>query len=270
MAHTHIVADVDNHFIVDPTTLEISNISGNKRIRQYDHNSEKITIEVPRYLENHDLLLCDKVEIHFANIATGNKSRNSGIYEVKDLKIDDADENTVVCSWLISDDATKLAGTLSFSIHFMCTDKGKVVYARSTEPCDLITISPSIKNATRIVNGGGTVQDIRIVRGTTNAFTLNVTDINGNKIILGEGQSFIFAVKKELTDEEKVITKIIKASDDGLYYVTFLPQDTADLECGAYYYDVGYYYDAETYYNIVELSTLYIVANVSEIEDGSV
>lgn len=48
MAHNHIVADSDMHFVIDPATREITNGSGKATIIQNDHNSERSTFDFTR------------------------------------------------------------------------------------------------------------------------------------------------------------------------------------------------------------------------------
>lgn len=133
MAHLHSVYDTDNHFSIDPVTRAIKNESKKTTVVQYDHNSERFTFQLPRYIEGHDMLECNKVEVHYINVDTGNsKNKKSGCYEVTDLQKSPDDENTAICSWLISGNATQLAGQLSFVLRFSCLNGNTVEYAWHT------------------------------------------------------------------------------------------------------------------------------------------
>ena len=67
--HKHPVYDTDTHFVIDPITRVVSNPESKKTIlMQNDHNSERFSFEITRYIEGHDLTLSDKVEIHYANV----------------------------------------------------------------------------------------------------------------------------------------------------------------------------------------------------------
>ena len=69
MAHTHTVKDTDTLFVIDPITRAVVNAESKKTmLMQYDHNSETFTFEIPRYVEEHDMSLCNRVEIHYNNI----------------------------------------------------------------------------------------------------------------------------------------------------------------------------------------------------------
>lgn len=133
MAHTHSVVDADPHYKIDPVTRKIVLADGEteKVIMQFDHNSERASFELPRYIEGHDMSTCNKVEVHYINapaIGTG----KSGVYNVEDLAISEADEDIVVFSWLISQNATSCAGALDFSLCFYCETDGVVDYLWST------------------------------------------------------------------------------------------------------------------------------------------
>lgn len=133
MAHLHSVYDTDNHFSIDPITRAIKNESKKTTVVQYDHNSERFTFQLPRHIEGHDMLECNKVEVHYINVDSGNsKNKKSGCYEVTDLQKSPDDENIAICSWLISGNATQLAGQLSFVLRFCCLNDNKVEYAWHT------------------------------------------------------------------------------------------------------------------------------------------
>ena len=149
MAHIHSVYDTDSHFIVDPDTRTMKNVSGSKiTILQYDHNSERITFELPRYVDGHDMSTCNIVEVHYLN--KGAAAQSEGVYQVDDLQVSPEDENVVICSWLVSQNATKQAGTLQFSIRFVCMSGSTIDYAWSTSPFAL-NVSTGICNTNTIV-----------------------------------------------------------------------------------------------------------------------
>jgi hypothetical protein len=51
MAHEHIVIDTDTHFTIDENTRLISIASGQTKVMQGDHRSERITFELPRLID---------------------------------------------------------------------------------------------------------------------------------------------------------------------------------------------------------------------------
>lgn len=133
MAHLHSVYDTDAHFTIDPISREIRNEASTKTtVVQYDHNSERFTFDLPRYVDGHDMSICNKVEVHYLNIDSTTKQKASGVYTVEDMQVSPDDENVVVCSWLISSGATKYAGVLSFLVRFCCLNGNVIEYAWNT------------------------------------------------------------------------------------------------------------------------------------------
>ena len=80
MAHLHDVRDADTHFTIDPITRTISNANSAKnKLVMGDHNSEIFSFELPKEVEGHDMSLCNKVEIHYINIAADKTSTSKTI-----------------------------------------------------------------------------------------------------------------------------------------------------------------------------------------------
>ena len=101
MAHLHPVYDTDPHFIINSTSRVITYSSKEKLILvQGDHNSQRYTFEIPRYIDGHDMAKCDRVQIHYTNIdsATG-RNRSYGISIIDDLQL------SYSKTWVIKSDA---------------------------------------------------------------------------------------------------------------------------------------------------------------------
>lgn len=151
MAHKHSVYDTDPHFSIDPATRVLTDMSQAKTlIIQNDHNSERFTFELPRYIDGHDMSLCDSVQIHYINIGSG-QDRYNGLYEVTDLQISPDSDDVVICSWLVSRNATQYAGSLNFIIRFACTAGAELDYVWHTAIYSGISVSSGISNAEAIV-----------------------------------------------------------------------------------------------------------------------
>lgn len=149
--HKHPVYDTDTHFIIDPITRVVSNPESKKTIlMQNDHNSERFSFEINRYVEGHDLTLCDKVEVHYANVDSNKKNKSLGVYEVTDVELIEDKDDTLVFTWLVSENATLYAGTLSFLILFACTENGKDVYRWNSGINTSISISKGMNNGESI------------------------------------------------------------------------------------------------------------------------
>ena len=146
MAHKHSIYDTDNHFIVNPITRMISTLSKKTKLMRYDHNSERFTFQVPRYIEGHDMSLCDKISIEFSNYAQDGFGLSSGSYTVTDMQISPDSDDVIIFSWLISSEATEYAGDLSFGIGFVCTTNSVVDYAWHTDAFNDIKIHEGVHN----------------------------------------------------------------------------------------------------------------------------
>lgn len=151
MAHEHSVYDGDTHFKIDPATRQIENTTGKVVLMQNDHNSERFTFEIPRYIDGHDMSLCNKVEVHYINIDVKDRSTNNGVYPVEDLQISPDSEDVVICSWLISQNATKYAGSLNFVLRYACLTDAVIDYQWFTDIHKGISVSESISNAEIVV-----------------------------------------------------------------------------------------------------------------------
>ena len=99
---------------------------------QFDHNSEVFTFELPRYIEGHDMMQCNRVEVHYLNIDSMTKQENEGIYLVDDLTVNADDDTKITCSWLISQNATQLVGSLNFLLRFICLTEDVIDYVWNT------------------------------------------------------------------------------------------------------------------------------------------
>lgn len=126
MATKHDIKDTDLHFVIDPYTRSINKqYEGKAHLMQYDHNSESLTFEVPRYIEEHDMSLCDVIQIHYENTSTGTSVSIRKIYrDIETVKREDltVNEETIEFSWLIPETATTFAGMLKFQLKFICYD----------------------------------------------------------------------------------------------------------------------------------------------------
>lgn len=173
MSHEHIVKDSDKHFSIDPITRKITNESGKIILIQHDHNSEQFTFSVPKEVDGHDMSLCNRVKIHYLNVELAKELTDNGevkkdkdgndilaptgtvykgVYETDAVQIDPEDESKVVCSWLISRNATQYAGELNFCVRYSCIDdNGEEVYGWSTDDFVGITVGDGIFNNDVIV-----------------------------------------------------------------------------------------------------------------------
>lgn len=145
MAHSHPVIDADTRFEIDGVTRLVKNVTETKTMLvQFDHNSERFTFKVPRYVDGHDLSLCNLVRVHYINIEKSKRTENSGIYKVTDLAVCPDDEQFVTCSWLVPDTATQLVGSLHFVIQFACLENDNVLYSWNTARHTSVTVTDGL------------------------------------------------------------------------------------------------------------------------------
>lgn len=148
---SHGMEDGDLHFVIDPITKLIRNQSEKVKLMQYDHNSECFTFEMPKDIEGHDMTLCNEIQVHYINI--GKNESNAGIYEVTDITVCSDEPDKVTFSWLISQNATKLVGTLNFLVRFCCVNEDDAIleYVWQTDIFSNITIASSIYNSEIVI-----------------------------------------------------------------------------------------------------------------------
>lgn len=149
MAHNHEVTDKGVHFVINPETRAITTETSKLYLAQYDHNSEKYTFKIPRFVEGHDMSECDMIAIDFDNTTRRKNATNSGEYLVQDIV---AEDDCVLFTWLVSQDATQLVGYLTFSVAFRCYDEDKnIVYEWGTDTFKSITVIQKSRHSQTII-----------------------------------------------------------------------------------------------------------------------
>ena len=219
MNHSHVLYDSDPHFKIDPISRKITNESSTKTtIIQHDHNSERFTFECPRYVEGHDLSKCNVVEVHYMNIEANTKIVRAGVYSVDDLRIKDDDDDTVVCSWLVANNATQLVGQLQFLVRFSCTleTTGKVEYVWNTGIYSAINVLSGIYNNSS--PSDNIVPPFNFVT-TINGYTLKFfvgTKAEYDTLTFEEKQGLYAIITDDTTREDidKAIEELILKIDD--------------------------------------------------------
>lgn len=146
MTHNHPIRDEERHFVINAVARTVSIPEKDRPVLiQHDHNSEHITFECDRFVEGHDLMLCDKVEIHYKNIQDSRRSVK-GVYPVEDLKVSDSDNDKIKFTWIVSLNATTYNGPLWFAVTFSCTDNGDILYRWNTNICKDLFVFEGIDN----------------------------------------------------------------------------------------------------------------------------
>lgn len=150
--HTHAMADSDPYFVIDPNTRIMSNGSNEPiRIMQYDHNSVVLTFELPRFVDGHDMMLCNRVLVHWNNISEFTIDERAESTDIYDLRINPKDKSTVVCSWTVSRNSTQYAGNLSFLVQYKCVENDITTYEWHTDIYTNTEIRPGRNNSEQSV-----------------------------------------------------------------------------------------------------------------------
>ena len=216
MAHLHSLHEVDPYFSVDIETRGITyNGDDLPMLIQGDHNSEIFSFEMPRFVEGHDMMLCDLAQVHYINISAENKSiRNIGVYKILDMKIDPEDENTILFTWLVSQNATQLSGSLSFALRFACTSGAKIDYNWSTAVYSSVSIVTSIDNVGTVVEQYADVLEAwylelimaenagvnAINEAATRAKDTVVESIVSNEVVTAALDTYVASIKENETE----------------------------------------------------------------------
>lgn len=154
MAHTHDVYDTGKHFEINGISRFINETSATKLVLvQGDHNSEVITFQMPRYIDGHDMLLCNKIRVHYINLDTKTNDKSADIYEVTDLALcEECEEETLTFTWKIEAPATKYYGSLAFLIKFECTEGDSILYQWNTAKYVSVNVLAGIDNGEEFVD----------------------------------------------------------------------------------------------------------------------
>lgn len=234
--HTHIVTDHDSYFVINPDTRVIENASRiDNVLMQFDHNSEVYTFELARYVEGHDMTLCNRVRVHFNNIDGTTLEENCDVAELYDLDICPDDENKVLCSWTITRQATQLVGTLNFLVQYECIDEnGDAVYEWHTDIYTDVEIKKTINNAEQAIVEYSNVleQWYQRIFGSGDAVLANITAEGENQVaavaaegnkqvsaVAAKGDEYVAAISNEGTTQKEAIA--LKGEET----LTTIPED---------------------------------------------
>lgn len=111
-------------------------------------------------------------------------------------------------------------------------------------------------------------QPLSMIRATTQSIMIALKNDDGDKYTLAEGEKLIFGLKHYPEDQECVLSKTLTSADDdgeGNYVLFLNPEDTANLDFGCYYYDVGKQ-SGTAYHNVIECSEFHLTYNITEPE----
>lgn len=152
MNRIHNIIDSDQHFVIDISSRSIkSNLQSKVKLAVGDHNSQRFTFEMPRFIDGHDMSESEYVRIHYLNVGN-NGDTYKGLYEVDDVRVDESDQEVILFTWLVSNLATQFVGSLNFTIQFLCSEEGNIDYSWSTSILTGLRIMDAINNSEPIIN----------------------------------------------------------------------------------------------------------------------
>lgn len=101
--------------------------------------------------------------------------------------------------------------------------------------------------------------EIRLTRGDSAEFEINVVYENGERYILNQGDKLTFTIKKKTTDKNSLISK--KADITG--FVKIEPKDTEGFNFGVYKYDVELTTEKGDVYTVIPPTDFHICEEVT-------
>lgn len=115
----------------------------------------------------------------------------------------------------------------------------------------------------KVENGSGNAYKVLITRGDSASLKLTMADADGNTVELGDGDTAVLTVKKEICccGEQKKADLQVSISEDGQF--VFLPEDTANMEPGTYWFDIEVRLAGGDVYTIIPPSKLILARGVS-------
>ena len=228
LLNTHNVKDTDASFVVNPLTREITTTSEKKVLMQGDHKSERFTFEMPRYVENHDMALCNVVQIYYLNVDGKTKKSETGIYTVDDFAVMKYIGDRISFSWLVSSNATMHAGNLNFMVRFACMKGTEIDYAWNTGIFSDIQVVESLESPevfeTKYIDviqqwKDTVMQELNIYVDVSVKNHVNVAQIETNKTDIDENKKNIDDVRNTLTSDMRELSRdlaySVKSLTDG-------------------------------------------------------
>ena len=216
--HSHPLTDDDSYFIINPVTRTITNGRNERNVlMQYDHGSEVYTFEVPRYIDGHDMMLCNKVLVHWNNIGSGPMQEIAESTELQNLRLNPNKIDTVICSWKITRNSTRYAGILSFLIQYKCVENGESTYEWHTDVYSNVEVRTGRNNSEDSVVKYTDVVEQLIARWESELFGAGdsvISNINAT----GEAQKAAVASKgaETLASIPDDYTTLYNTADDAL------------------------------------------------------
>lgn len=230
--HKHEVPDSDTYFMIDPYTRKIENTNYLKTVlMRGDHNSERFTFGLPRYVDGHDMSLCNRVIVHFDNVGDSIENINSDVAYTDDLRIDPNNPDLVICSWLIRREATQIVGILSFSLQYLCVEGEEITYEWNTDSYDDIEIRKSKNNGeaaivkytnvleqwrSQIFGAGDSVMSSIATEGQAQVTAVQNESATQQAAIELKGSETLATIPEDYTEVYNMASEAVRTKADGV------------------------------------------------------
>lgn len=217
MTHNHPIRDDERRFVINSVARTVTIPESHRPVLiQHDHNSEHITFECDRFVEGHDLLLCDKVEVHYRNVMDGRHSVK-GVYPVEDLKVSGADSNKLIFTWVVSLNATNYSGPLLFVVAFSCTKEGEILYRWNTNICKDLVVSEGMDNGEAITQNYSDVLEMWRLNlfgiGDTEEAAMKAVSQQQQEAIIAKGNQIAGGIPDSYVDLQNEVNMVMGSID---------------------------------------------------------
>lgn len=181
--HLHTIIDTDPAFAIDTVTRLIVNNGDKIELIQYDHKSERFTFSMPRYVEGHDMLGSYSIMIVYENSNLATKEISKGVYQSTDGHVDENDENRILFSWLLTENATRYAGSLTFGIRITCDSADGTIFSWGTNLYSGVSIAKGIAISDDDIHESEGEPKTLVDTDTLNVLlTRTITELENNEI----------------------------------------------------------------------------------------
>lgn len=113
------------------------------------------------------------------------------------------------------------------------------------------------------------IQHISMVRARTQTFDIALTDADGADYVLQTDDKLIFGIKKNYDDASYLLKKVLTSENatdtTGVYALTLAPDDTANMPCDDYCYDISLQ-SGDDCYSVIDCSHFKLLRNVTKME----
>lgn len=160
------------------------------------------------------------------------------------------DAKNGILSFVLSTDFAEVSGT------------GDCVIVLSKSDTNLRIVGITLNVQTSVIES----TTLSITKGTSFAVGLEIFASDGTAHIVNAGDTIRFGVKSNLTDSNYLIEKNVSGTGSNKCTISLIPAETAILNAGTYYYDIGLQTSSGGYYIVVPVSKIIVTLSVTSKE----